>query len=152
MHFTIRLASHFLAVAALACSSESHPEAAHADGTHDTGMIAADSAVVAQPDSGTTPSDAGSASMPITPTLLSAVPMGGGLHVTWRLNDTGLNGVELWRNKDAGAYGKLVSLPGSAKAYHDASASGGSSTYCFKVKTLKGDMASELSNEVCGKP
>lgn len=89
---------------------------------------------------------------PITPQIASVAKMSGALHVTWKLNDTGLSGVELWRKKDAGTYAKLLGLPGSATNYHDTSADAAGSNYCYQVMTVKGDAASDKSNEVCGTP
>ena len=78
--------------------------------------------------------------------------LSGGLHAEWTLGDTGLSGVELWRKVAAGAYAKLVSLPATANSYHDASATTASSTYCYKVKTLRGSHESDFSNEKCQSP
>lgn len=104
-------------------------------------------------DAGGAPTDtAAPMVMPATPTVVSVAKMGGALHVTWKLNNTGLTGVELWRKKDAGTYSKVVSVPGTATSYHDTSANAAGATYCFQVKAIKGDMTSDASNEMCGTP
>lgn len=118
-------------------------------------------AATAAPDTGPAVADGGTdaevvadaaATKPVTPQIASVAKMTGSLHVTWKLNDTGLSGVELWRNKDTGAYAKLLGLPGSATNYHDTSADAAGSNYCYQVMTMKGDVASDKSNEVCGTP
>ena len=78
--------------------------------------------------------------------------MAGALHAEWTLGDTGLSAVELWRKVGSGTYAKLVGLPGTSDAYHDTSATTSSSTYCYKVKTLRGTQESEFSNEKCQSP
>lgn len=88
---------------------------------------------------------------PGTPTMTGVNPLGGALHVTWKLNDTALTSVELWRNRDAGAYAKAYTLAGTATSQHDVGATG-TSTYCYKVKSFRGAIESDFSPEKCGKP
>lgn len=123
----------------------------HADGgTHDgtgtgtevdSGSGAVDSGGDAEPAS----------SKPATPTVVSAAPLGGGLHVTWKLNDTGLTGVELWRKKDSGTYAKAYTLPGTATSQHDGAATA-PGMYCYQVMTIRGSDMSDMSPEKCGTP
>lgn len=105
----------------------------------DTGSAAADTAV-------------GPATAPKTPTVTAVMQMQGALHVTWKLNDTGLSSVELWRKDGAGAYAKVYTLPGSALAQHDTQATNKATTYCYQVKTIRAGMESALSAEKCGSP
>ena len=77
--------------------------------------------------------------------------LGGALHVEWKLKDTGLTSVELWRKKDAGAYAKAYTLPGSATSQHDGAATG-AAMYCYRVATIRGGITSDQSNEMCGTP
>ena len=98
------------------------------------------------------PADDTAATKPATPALAAVMPMSGALHVSWKLNDTALTGVELWRKNGTGAYAKAYSLPGSATSQHDMKANDASMTYCYQVKTLRGAAASELSPEMCGHP
>ena len=135
-----------LAVAAVACSSTTThtPTPSDADaGEH-----------VMHEDSGASEVDSGveaSSSKPATPAVVSVEPLAGGLHVTWKLNGTGLTGVELWRKKDAGTYAKAFSLPGSATSQHDEGASA-PGTFCYQVMTIRGSEMSEMSAEKCGTP
>jgi hypothetical protein len=105
-------------------------------------------------DSGSGAADSGAeaaSSKPATPTVLSAEPLGGGLHVKWKLNDTGVTGVELWRKKDSGTYAKAYSLPGTAISQHDVAATA-PGTYCYQVMTIRGTDMSDMSPEKCGTP
>lgn len=133
----------------LACSSSTSP----ATISGDSGM--SDDASMTDHDSGVTTDSGVSADAtgtPMTPQVSGVNKMAGALHVTWKLNDTGLSAVQLWRKKDAAAYAKLVSLPGTATSYHDTSASMAGANYCFQVMTLRGDSMSAMSAEVCGTP
>lgn len=144
-----------LSVVASACSSAAAdgggtpPEdaAADASGANDGGSDDA-----ASTETSTPADDAAPLGAPKAPTVTGAMPMGGALHVTWKLNDTGLTNVELWRKDGAGAYAKVYTLPGTATSQHDAAASVVGTTYCFQVKTLRGGLESPLSNEKCGTP
>ncbi len=106
-------------------------------------------------DTGTTDDTGGGGdttpSKPATPTITSIAKMGGALHVFWKLNDTGLSNVELWRNKDGGTYAKVYTLPGTATSQHDTGAVA-PGTYCFQVYTIKGGVKSDPSPEKCGTP
>ncbi len=149
MKFRIVLAQ-LLVLGLFACSSDPTTSGGHDAGVPDDGSMGA-------MDSGGGSNDSGigadsSASKPATPQLLGVAKLSGGLHVTWKLNDTGLTGTELWRKKDTGSYAKLTGLPGTATSYHDASASTGGANYCYQVMTLKGSEMSDMSNEVCGTP
>jgi hypothetical protein len=119
--------------------------AAHEDGgtgtVADSGSGAVDSGGDAEP----------AGSKPSTPTVLSVEPLGGGLHVMWKLNDTGLTGVQLWRKKDSGAYAKAYTLPGTATSQHDGAAMA-PGTYCYQVMTIRGSDMSDMSPEKCGTP
>ena len=88
---------------------------------------------------------------PATPQVVAVVKMAGTLHVTWKLNDTGLASVALHRNKDGGPFDKVTTLPGTATAQHDTSATA-AGTYCYKVITSRNGVDSDASNESCGSP
>ena len=88
---------------------------------------------------------------PAKPEVVSVAPLSGGLHVTWKLNGTGLTGVELWRKKDTGTYAKAYSLPGSATSQHDGAAMA-PGTYCYQLMTIRGSETSDMSPEKCGTP
>ncbi len=136
-----------LVLAGAGCSSSTTPTATDAGsehpmdgGTHeDSGSGGVDSGVEA------------ASGKPATPEVLSVEPLTGGLHVKWKLNGTGLTGVELWRKKDAGTYAKAYSLPGSAVSQHDGAATA-PGTYCYQVMAIRGSEMSDMSPEKCGTP
>lgn len=88
---------------------------------------------------------------PATPQMVSVIKMAGNLHVTWKNNDTGLSKIELYRKKDAGEYAVAYTYTKLATSQHDIGAVA-PGTFCYKVKTTRGDLSSELSNEMCGAP
>lgn len=144
-----------LAVIALlvGCSSES---ADTHDGAHDTGAAATDSAAT---DTGTAATDSEPADAapetpavkPATPEVINVMPMAGAWHVTWKLNDTGLTKVELWRSNDGAEATLVKAFGGTAKDWHDGVAVGTTVKYCWKVKTFRNAEASDLSAEKCSK-
>jgi hypothetical protein len=152
-HSTIAFA--FLLAVGVGCSSSTTSTATDAGSepiadaaTHDDGGTG----TVVDSGSGAVDSGAEAASSkPATPTVVSAEPLGGGLHVTWKLNDTGLTGVQLWRKKDSGAYAKAYTLPGTATSQHDGAATA-PGTYCYQVMTIRGSDMSDMSPEKCGTP
>ena len=93
----------------------------------------------------------GATGKPAAPQVMAVMKMAGALHVTWKLNDTGLSAVALMRKKDAGAYAKAYTLPGTATSQHDTAATG-SGTYCYQVVTTRAGVDSDPSNEMCGTP
>ena len=143
---TLALLASAFVLSSLGCSSSSDGPTT---GATDTGMgmgtdMGTDGPMGAD-------ADETSASKPATPTLVGVEKLSGALHVTWTLNDTGLTNVFLFRKKDAGAYAKAYTLPGTATSQHDMGAMAGS-TYCYQVQTVKGGVMSDLSNEKCGTP
>ena len=134
------------ALLAMSCSSTTPVDHAMADSgmEMDSGAPAADGATDAG-DSGAT------TGKPATPQMLGAAKLSGVLHVTWKLNDTGLTSVALMRKKDAGAYAKAYSLAGTATSQHDMGATP-PGTYCYQVMTTRSGVDSDLSNEICGTP
>jgi hypothetical protein len=122
--------------------------------TTDTGTAPVDTATATED---TAPADApaddvaADAAVPATPEIVSVMPMAGAWHVTWQLNDTALTKVELWRTDDGAAATRVTSLAGYAKDFHDGAATGTVVTYCWTVKTFRGELASEMSAEKCSK-
>lgn len=156
MRRLVLLASLFVLPSfALACSSSSDAGSTAIDDAGDgTDTATDDSAAAADTGSAAdtaTASDA-PATAPKTPTITGLMQMAGGLHVTWKLNDTGLSSVELWRKDGAGTYAKVYTLPGTATSQHDAKANVAGTTYCFQVKTIRAGMESQFSPEKCGTP
>lgn len=88
---------------------------------------------------------------PNTPQIVSVIKMAGNLHVTWKNNDTGLSKIELFRKKDAGDYAVAYTYTKLATSQHDVGAVA-PGTFCYKVRTTRGDLQSEFSNEMCGTP
>jgi hypothetical protein len=138
-------------LAAIGCSSESTTPPTT---TADTGT-AADTSTATDTES---PGDAvaaddvaADAAKPVTPEVVSVAPMAGAWHVTWRLNDTGLTKVELWRTNDGAAATLVKAFAGTAKDWHDGAATGTIVKYCYTVKTFRGTLESSPSAEKCSK-
>jgi hypothetical protein len=147
----MRSALLFLSMMALAaCSSSNHDPAGH-EGHEADASDQADAAAEEDASRANDASTGNTTGKPATPSIASVSKMAGALHVTWKLNDAKLTGVELWRKKDAGNYEKAYSLPGNAKDMHDAQATGPGS-YCYQVVTVRGAESSEKSAEKCGTP
>jgi hypothetical protein len=88
---------------------------------------------------------------PEPPTMEAAEPLAGDLHVTWSLPDLGCDMIELLRNEDGGEYEVAATLTGVAESQHDSAPEPGTE-YCYRARCIKGGVASEESNEVCGSP
>jgi hypothetical protein len=82
--------------------------------------------------------------------LDSVEPLGGGLHVMWTNSGASCDKIELWRNKDGGAYALAYTLTASADSQHDAQVMK-PGMYCYKVRCVKGTSYTE-SNEKCASP
>lgn len=137
-----------LSVAVLVgCGSESTttPAGDDAAATDDTATATDDAAVTDTAAAETAPV------APLTPQVVSVIKMSGNLHVTWKNNDTGLSKIELFRKKDAGEYAVAYTYTKLATSQHDVGAVA-PGTYCYKVRTTRGDLQSEFSNEMCGTP
>lgn len=111
--------------------------------TEDTGSTPADTATDDAP--------AEAATKPATPQITTIVPMAGAYHVNWKLNDTGLTKVELWRSNDGAAATLVKALAGTANNFHDGAATGTVVKYCWTVKTFRGTLESDPSPEKCSK-
>ncbi|MBI2394786.1 MAG: hypothetical protein HYV09_34775 [Deltaproteobacteria bacterium] len=85
---------------------------------------------------------------PITPRVYSVAIMGSNLHVSWKLNDTGLSKVYLLRKKNDGEYAIAYTLSGKATNIHDSGAYA-PGKFCYRVQTERSGLKSELSNEMC---
>lgn len=93
----------------------------------------------------------GSSGAPLAPTMESATPLEGVLHVMWTNNTPDCDKIELDRNTDGGAFATEYTLTGTATSQHDTGAVP-PGTYCYKARCLKGMDTSPDSNEVCGTP
>lgn len=101
--------------------------------------------------SGTAGTGGSSSGPPLAPTLDSASPLEGALHVTWTNNTPDCDKIELDRNKDGGAYALAYTLTGQATSQHDTQAAA-PGMYCYKARCIKGMETSPDSNEKCGTP
>jgi hypothetical protein len=149
------LVTYLLATQIAACSSADPATAVDAETTSDAtafdGAGEASSSDTPAETSPTEETDGESVTKPATPSMTNVAKMAGNLHVSWKTNDSPLSAVELWRKRDAAEYGKAFTLPGIAKDQHDTGAVA-PGTYCYKVRTLRGEVASEFSEERCGTP
>lgn len=146
-----------VSLSVVACSSSSSgPDAPTDTGASiDSGSGVVDSGVdTAGSDTTLTPDVAAetAAAKPATPEIVMVMKMAGALHVSWKLNDTKLDSVLVFRKKDAGAYAKAYTLAGTATSQHDMDANLAGATYCYQVQTSRGGVTSELSVEMCGSP
>ena len=116
--------------------------------TVDTGVAATDTGTATED---TSAADAPAATKPSTPEIVSVMPMAGAWHVTWKLNDTALSKVELWRSNDGATATLVKGFGGTAKDWHDGAALGTTVKYCYSVKTFRGELVSETSAEKCSK-
>lgn len=136
-----------LALGAVGCGSESSSPTTSSDtGTGDDAAIDETGGDAAAADD-TAPAP----TAPNTPKIVSVIKMSGNLHVTWKNLDTGLTKVELLRKKDAGEYAVAYTYTKAATSQHDVGAYA-PGTFCYQVRTTRGDLQSELSNEMCGTP
>ena len=86
------------------------------------------------------------------PSLDSVEPMHGALHVFWTNNTVDCDTVEGERKVDDGAFEALFSVPGTVDNKMDSAATTTTSSYTYRVRCVKGGVASEYSNEVAGSP
>jgi hypothetical protein len=93
----------------------------------------------------------GDSGPPLAPTMDSASPLEGVLHVAWTNNTPDCEKIELDRNLDGGAFALEYTLTGAATSQHDTEAVP-PGTYCYKARCIKGADTSPDSNEVCGTP
>jgi len=100
---------------------------------------------------GGTGGSGGSSGPPLAPTMLSAAPLEGVLHVAWTNTTPDCEKIELDRKKDDGAYALEHTLTGLATSQHDTEAVP-PGTYCYKARCIKGAETSPDSNEKCGTP
>src|SRR5262245_53383091 len=83
-------------------------------------------------------SDGGGGAAGAAPSGLTAEPLSGGVHVTWKDNSNDETGFDLER-KDTGDFVVLATVPFDAAQYHDSNVSPGKSyTYRVRGKTPGG--------------
>jgi len=86
------------------------------------------------------------------PSNLTAGPMGGGVHLTWKDNSTDEDEFEIERKiSGAPGFARLATVPFDAVSYHDADVSFGTS-YTYRVRAKIGAGFSAYSNEATADP
>ena len=86
------------------------------------------------------------------PTNLTASPMGGGVHLTWKDNSTDEEEFELERKIGAApGFAKLAAVPFDSVSYHDADVTYGTS-YTYRVRAKVGAGFSSYTNEATAVP
>jgi hypothetical protein len=128
----------------VACSSDTK------DGTlvpEDAGTVDAASAPV-----GDAAPAVDAAVAPTAPTLTTLAQMSGGLHVMWKNGQKDCDTIEGERKSDTEAYKKVFSVPGVADNKHDGLGLTAGKAYTYRLRCMKGEMASDYSNEKTGTP
>ncbi len=86
------------------------------------------------------------------PTNLTASPMGGGVHLTWKDNSTGEEEFEIERKIGAApAFAPLAAVPFDTVSYHDADVADGTS-YSYRVRAKLASGFSSYTNEATAVP
>lgn len=80
------------------------------------------------------------------PTGLTAGPLGGGVHLTWKDNSPDEEGFEIERRAGSGAFARLASVTFDLTQFHDEPVPSGSLAY--RVRAVAGSRTSDYSNEV----
>ena len=93
----------------------------------------------------------GTGSGPAAPSSLTAAPMGGGVHLTWKDNSTDEDGFDIERKEGGTAFSLLFSVPFDSALYHDADVLPGR-TYTYRVRARRGEDMSAYSNEASADP
>src|SRR5690606_21637811 len=85
------------------------------------------------------------------PHLAEAMPMAGGIHVTWHLPSVECDSIEGERKTDAEPYAVVFSVPGNIDNKHDGDATE-DTTYTYRLRCKRGEVYSEYSNELGANP
>jgi hypothetical protein len=88
---------------------------------------------------------------PLAPSTLTAAPMGGGVHVTWKDNSKDEDGFDVERKVGSGAFTALDSVPFDSSLYHDAAVTLGT-LYTYRVRARRAISYSAYSNEASADP
>jgi hypothetical protein len=86
---------------------------------------------------------------PPAPSELSAMPVEGGVHLTWKDNSTNEESFVVMRKHldDDDAYAQIGRTRPNVTSLHDPSATTPHATYSYVVHALSGEMASSPSND-----
>lgn len=85
------------------------------------------------------------------PSSLTAAPMGGGVHLTWKDNSSDEDLFEVERKEGSAAFALLDSVPFDSALYHDAAVTLGR-TYTYRVRAKVATTSSPYSNEASADP
>jgi len=86
---------------------------------------------------------------PAAPIIKDVVTMKDGMHITWLPNAVLLDGVEIWRRRNATPYVQVKTLTGEFDNIHDYDVVA-PAFYCYRLKNRRAGVSSELSDEMCG--
>lgn len=80
------------------------------------------------------------------PTELTATPVAGGVHLTWKDNSTGEEELMVLRKSGGSDWAPVDSTAADATVYHDVTVTAG--THAYMVHAMAGSVSSEPSNVV----
>ena len=83
---------------------------------------------------------------PNAPSMLTATPLSGGAHLTWKDNSSDEEMFMIMRKEGSGSFATSATVPFNTTQYHDATTMSGK-TYTYMVHAMKGDALSDPSNE-----
>ena len=83
---------------------------------------------------------------PNAPSMLTAAPLSGGAHLTWKDNSSDEDMFMIMRKEGSGSFSTLRMLPANTTQYHDTATMSGR-TYTYMVHAMRGDTLSDPSNE-----
>lgn len=86
------------------------------------------------------------------PVLKEVMPMMGALHLVWENKQTDAETIEIERMVGSKAYEMLFSVPGSADNKMDDGATDKAAMYKYRLRSKKGAVYSDYSNELSGMP
>jgi hypothetical protein len=79
--------------------------------------------------------------------MLTATPVGGGAHLTWRDNSSDEDMFMIMKKEGAGAFMTLTTVRANTTLHHDVATMSGR-TYTYMIHAMKGEVLSDPSNEV----
>ncbi len=87
------------------------------------------------------------------PSNLTAAPLGGGIHLTWKDNSSDEDAFDIERKETtgSGAFAALDGVPFNSTLYHDAAVNLGT-TYTYRVRARRATSTSAYSNEAAADP
>jgi hypothetical protein len=89
----------------------------------------------------------GGGAKPAAPSMLTAQPLSGGVHLTWKDNASDEDMFMVMRKEGSGTFTMLTTVTFNITQHHDSAAMPGK-TYTYMVHALRGSTSSDPSNEV----